>query len=46
MNPLAKLAVFAVSLLGAFGAGAALGAALPDLGPGQPAQQHQPGAHP
>jgi hypothetical protein len=46
VTPLAKLAVFAVILLGAFGAGAALGAALPDLGPGQPAQQHQAEPHP
>ena len=33
MRPLAKLALFAVILAGAFGGGAALGAALPDLGP-------------
>jgi hypothetical protein len=47
MRPLARLSLFAVILLGAFGVGAAIGAALPDLGPGAPAQQ-QPhvDAHP
>ena len=37
MRPLAKLVAFAAILLGAFGAGAALGAALPSVGPGAPA---------
>jgi hypothetical protein len=37
LNPLAKLALFTVALLACFGAGAALGAALPDLGPDDPA---------
>jgi hypothetical protein len=37
VRPLAKLAAFAVILLGAFGAGAALGAALPSVGPAPPA---------
>ena len=39
MSPLAKLALFAVVLAASFGAGAALGAALPDLGPDDPAVQ-------
>jgi hypothetical protein len=38
VRPLAKLAVFAVILLGAFGAGAALGAALPSMGSAPPAR--------
>lgn len=41
MRPLAKLVLFAVVLLAAFGGGAALGAAAPDLGPKQPARQHE-----
>ena len=36
MSPLAKLALFAVALVASFGVGAALGAALPDLGPDDP----------
>jgi hypothetical protein len=40
------LVLFAVVLLAAFGAGAALGAVLPDLGPGQPIQQQHGSEHP
>jgi hypothetical protein len=36
LSPLARIALFAVVLLASFGAGAALGAALPDLGPDDP----------
>ena len=46
MRPFTKLALFAVVLVGAFGAGAALGAVLPDLGPGQPTQQQHGGDRP
>jgi hypothetical protein len=45
VKPLTKLVLFAVILLGAFGAGAALGAALPDLGPDQPTQQQHGSDH-
>ena len=45
MRPAAKLAIFVLVLLGAFGSGAALGAALPDLGP-KPAVQQDGGGHP
>jgi hypothetical protein len=33
MRPLTKLSSFALALVASFGAGAALGVALPDLGP-------------
>jgi hypothetical protein len=33
MRPVTKLSAFALALVASFGAGAALGAALPDLGP-------------
>ncbi len=46
MRPLTKLVLFAVVLAGAFGAGAALGAVLPDLGPGQSTQQQHGSVHP
>jgi hypothetical protein len=36
LNPLARIALFLVVLLASFGVGAALGAALPDLGPDDP----------
>jgi hypothetical protein len=39
LSPLAKLALFAVALVASFGVGAALGAALPDLGPDDPPVQ-------
>jgi hypothetical protein len=42
VRPLTKLALFAVVLLGAFSAGAALGAALPELGPDQPSSTVEP----
>ena len=45
MRPLTKLVLFAVVLLGAFGVGAAVGAALPDLGPDQPVQQQHGSDH-
>lgn len=38
MRPLSKLALFALILFGSFAGGAALGAALPDLGPSTPAE--------
>jgi hypothetical protein len=36
LSPFARIALFAVVLLASFGAGAALGTALPDLGPDDP----------
>jgi hypothetical protein len=38
--------LFALVLAGSFGAGAALGAALPDLGPSEPIEQPHVGVHP
>jgi hypothetical protein len=51
MRPLTTLAAFALVLVASFGAGAALGAALPDLGPSSsdpptaPAEPAPPGGH-
>ena len=45
MRPVAKLVVFALVLAGSFGVGAAVGRALPDLGPDQPPAQPMEG-HP
>jgi len=45
VRPVTKLVLFALVLVGSFGAGAALGAVAPDLGPGEPAEQHDDG-HP
>jgi hypothetical protein len=45
VRPVTKLALFAVALVASFGAGAALGAALPDLGPDEPVEQ-SPVVHP
>jgi hypothetical protein len=45
MNPVAKLVLFGIVLVASFGAGAAIGAALPDLGPDEPVEQPQEG-HP
>ena len=45
MKPLAKLGLFALLLLGAFVGGAAVGSALPDLGPAPATEQHS-GTHP
>jgi len=44
VKPTVKLAIFVLVLLGAFGTGAALGAALPDLGP-KPAVHQDGGGH-
>jgi hypothetical protein len=43
VKPARKLALFAVALVASFGVGAALGAALPDVGPDEPApsETHQ-----
>jgi hypothetical protein len=43
VRPLTKLVLFALLLLGSFGLGAALGGALPELGPTQPTQQQHGG---
>ena len=39
MSAFTKLALFALVLVGSFAAGAAIGAALPELGPSQPIQE-------
>jgi hypothetical protein len=39
VRPVTKLVLFAVALVASFGAGAAVGAALPDLGPDERVEQ-------
>jgi hypothetical protein len=46
VRPVTKLIVFALVLVVSFGAGAALGAALPDLGPDQQPAPAAPTGHP